>query len=286
MSTITDINTAFPIRRLIRVGLLAAVALLMSYPLLWLVSSSFKPESIIFSDAGFDLNHFTLQNYIEGWNKLGMPFGVFMLNSAFICLLAIVGNLFSCSLAAYAFARLQFPFSRTAFAIMLVTLMLPMHVTILPQYIAFQSVGAVNTVLPLVLPKFFAVDAFFIFLLVQFIRGIPRDLDQAAEMDGCNKYQIFWYIIFPVCRPALVLVAIFSFLWTWNDFFSQLIYLSSAENYTAPLALNLFIDATSGESAWGMLFAMSLITLLPLFVLFMLFQRQLAEGIATTGLKG
>lgn len=286
MSTATDINISAPIRRVIRIVLLVAVTLLMSYPLLWLISSSFKPESIIFSDAGLDLSHFTVQNYVEGWNKLGMPFGVFMLNSALICLLAIVGNLFSCSLAAYAFARLHFPFSRTAFAIMLVTLMLPMHVTILPQYIAFQSIGAVNTILPLILPKFFAVDAFFVFLLVQFIRGIPRDLDQAAEMDGCNKYQIFWYIVFPVCRPALVLVAVFSFLWTWNDFFSQLIYLSSAENYTAPLALNLFIDATSGESAWGMLFAMSVITLLPLLVLFMLFQRQLAEGIATTGLKG
>lgn len=286
MSTITDINISTQVRRVIRIILLAGIALLMSYPLLWLISSSFKPESIIFSDAGLDLSHFTFQNYVEGWNKLGMPFGVFMLNSAFICLLAIVGNLFSCSLAAYAFARLHFPFSKAAFTIMLLTLMLPMHVTILPQYIAFQSIGAVNTILPLILPKFFAVDAFFIFLLVQFIRGIPRDLDQAAEMDGCNKYQIFWYIIFPVCRPALVLVAIFSFLWTWNDFFSQLIYLSSAENYTAPLALNLFIDATSGESAWGMLFAMSVITLLPLFVLFMLFQRQLAEGIATTGLKG
>ncbi|GLQ58006.1 carbohydrate ABC transporter permease [Devosia nitrariae] len=275
-----------PARRAGRMLLLIAVAVLMSYPLLWLIASSFKPESLIFSDPGLIPAQFTLANYLEGWNRLGVPFGIFMLNSAVICVLAIVGNLFSCSVAAYAFARLEFPFSKLAFGLMLLTLMLPFHVTVLPQYIVFQNLGAVNTIIPLVLPKFFAVDAFFIFLLVQFIRGIPRDLDQAAEMDGCNKYQIFWHIIFPICRPALVLVAIFTFLWTWSDFFSQLIYLNQVEKYTAPLALNLFIDATSGESAWGMLFAMSVITLLPLFILFVLFQRQIAEGIATTGLKG
>jgi multiple sugar transport system permease protein len=278
-------KTSIPGRTLRTVALIA-VALLMSYPLLWLASSSLKPEQLIFSEPGLIPAAFTWSNYVEGWSRLGVPFGAFMLNSVVICILSIVGNLFSCSLAAYAFARLEFPFSKLAFALMLVTLMLPFHVTVLPQYIVFQNLGLVNTIVPLVLPKFFAVDAFFIFLLVQFIRGIPRDLDQAAEMDGCNKYQIFYFIIFPICRPALVLVAIFTFLWTWNDFFSQLIYLSQVERYTAPLALNLFIDATSGESAWGMLFAMSVITLLPLFILFVIFQRQIAEGIATTGLKG
>lgn len=282
----TAIAKTSPPGRAIRTIALIAVALLMSYPLLWLASSSLKPEQLIFSEPGLIPSAFTWNNYADGWSRLGVPFGAFMLNSVVICILSIVGNLFSCLLAAYAFARLEFPFSKLAFALMLVTLMLPFHVTVLPQYIVFQSLGLVNTIVPLTLPKFFAVDAFFIFLLVQFIRGIPRDLDQAAEMDGCNKYQIFLYIIFPICRPALVLVAIFTFLWTWNDFFSQLIYLSQVERYTAPLALNLFIDATSGESAWGMLFAMSVITLLPLFFLFIIFQRQIAEGIATTGLKG
>jgi multiple sugar transport system permease protein len=264
---------------------LVLVALAMSYPLLWLAASSLKPESQIFSGGGLMPETFTLHNYIDGWSRLGVTFGAFMLNSFLICVLSIVGNLFSCTLAAYAFARLKFPFSKAAFAVMLVTIMLPFHVTVLPQYIVFQKLGLVNTYWPLVLPKFFAVDAFFIFLMVQFIRGIPRDLDQAAEMDGCNRYQIFWYIVFPICRPALALTAVFTFIWTWNDFFKQLIYLNDIHKYTAPLALNLFIDATSGESAFGMLFAMSIVTLLPLFILFVLFQRQLAEGIATTGMK-
>jgi multiple sugar transport system permease protein len=285
----TDTNIAQPRRLPITISrhvVLIALALLMGYPLLWLISSSFKPEQVIFSEPGLIPDPFTLSNYIEGWNKLGMPFAAFMLNSVIICVLCIVGNLFSCTLAAYAFARLEFPFSKVAFAIMLATIMLPFHVTILPQYIVFQKLGAVNSFIPLVLPKFFAVDAFFVFLLVQFIRGIPRELDQAAEMDGSNKYQTFWYIIFPLCRPALVIVAVFTFLWTWNDFFAQLIYLTQTGKYTAALALNLFIDATSGESAWGMLFAMSVVTLVPIFVLFVAFQKQLAEGIATTGLKG
>jgi len=282
-------STATPNRlpsKLIRHVALILIALAMSYPLLWLLSSSFKPERVIFSEPGLVPDPFTLDNYIQGWTKLGMPFAVFIFNSAVICALSILGNLFSCTLAAYAFARLDFPYSRFAFAIMLVTLMLPFHVTVLPQYIMFQKLGVVNSIIPLVLPKFFAVDAFFVFLLVQFIRTIPRDLDHAAEMDGSNKYQTFWHIIFPLCRPALVIVAVFTFLWTWNDFFSQLIYLTQTDKYTSALALNLFIDATSGESAWGMLFAMSVITLIPIFVLFVLFQRQLADGIATTGLKG
>ena len=264
---------------------LVVIALVMSYPLLWLVASSFKIEQVIFSEPGLWPDPFTLSNYVDGWTKVGVPFAAFMLNSALICVLCILGNLFSCTLAAYAFARLRFPFSKIAFAVMLGTIMLPFHVTVLPQYIMFQKLGAVNTIIPLVLPKFFAVDAFFIFLLVQFIRDIPRELDQAAEIDGANRYQIFWYVIFPLCRPAMVIVAVFTFLWTWNDFFSQLIYLTRIENYTAALALNLFVDATSGESAWGMLFAMSVVTLAPIFVLFVLFQKQLADGIATTGLK-
>lgn len=268
-----------------RHALLVLLALAMSYPLLWMVASSFKLEQMIFSEPGLLPNPFTLSNYVEGWTKVGVPFAVFMLNSAVICVLCILGNLFSCTLAAYAFARLDFPFSKVAFALMLGTIMLPFHVTVLPQYIMFQKLGAVNTIIPLVLPKFLAVDAFFVFLLVQFIRGVPRELDQAAEIDGANRYQTFWYVILPLCKPALVIVAVFTFLWTWNDFFSQLIYLTRTENYTAALALNLFIDATSGESAWGMLFAMSVITLAPIFALFVLFQKQLADGIATTGLK-
>ena len=266
-----------------RHALLIALALVMSYPLLWMVASSFKPEQLIFSEPGLvpPLHRVELR---RGWTKVGVPFAVFMLNSVTICVLCILGNLFSCTLAAYAFARLDFPFSRIAFAIMLGTIMLPFHVTVLPQYIMFQKLGAVNTIIPLVLPKFFAVDAFFIFLLVQFIRGIPRELDAAAEIDGANRYQTFWYVIFPLCKPALVIVAVFTFLWTWNDFFSQLIYLTRTENYTAALALNLF-RRDQRRIRLGHALRHVGHHPRPIFLLFVLFQKQLADGIATTGLK-
>jgi multiple sugar transport system permease protein len=168
---------------------------------------------------------------------------------------------------------------------MLGTLMLPYHVTLVPQYVVFLKLGWVNTFLPLVVPKFLATDAFFIFLMVQFFRGIPRDLFEAARMDGCGDWRIYRKIILPLSIPVLATAAIFSFLWTWEDFFGPLVYLSDIRKYTVPLALRTFVDSTS-QSAWGPLFAMSILSLVPVFLFFLLFQRLLIQGIATSGLKG
>ena len=163
--------------------------------------------------------------------------------------------------------------------------MLPFHVTVVPQYIIFNFLGWTNTFLPLVVPIFFAVDAFFIFLMVQFIRGIPVELEQAAMVDGCNRFQIFTKIILPLLAPALVTTTIFTFIWTYNDFFSQLLYLSTERRYTVSLGLRQFVDA-SGQSAWGPMFAMTTLSLVPVILVFAFFQRRLVEGLATTGLKG
>jgi multiple sugar transport system permease protein len=168
---------------------------------------------------------------------------------------------------------------------MLGTLMLPFHVTVVPQYIIFNMLGWTNTFLPLIVPKFFAVDAFFIFLMVQFIRGLPVELEQAAMVDGCGRIQIFALIILPLLAPALVTTTIFTFIWTWNDFFTQLLYLNTEKNYTVSLGLRQFLDS-SGQSAWGPMFAMTTLSLVPVFIVFLFFQRRLVEGIATTGLKG
>ena len=197
---------------------------------------------------------------------------------------AIVGNLIACSLAAFAFARLRFPLKNLWFAIMLGTLMLPNHVTLIPQYILFSKLGWVNTVLPLIVPKFLATDAFFIFLLVQFIRTLPRELDEAARIDGCGFFGIYWRIIMPLAMPALASTAIFTFIWTYNDFLTPLIYLSSPEKATIPIALRSFMDAESG-STYGPLFAMSVVALIPIFGFFISAQRYLIRGVATTGLK-
>jgi multiple sugar transport system permease protein len=260
-------------------------ALVMIYPLLWMLSSSFKPEDLIFSNTSLFSPQWMSDNYSGGWNALDYPFTMFFVNSFIICMGAIIGNLISCSMAAYAFARLRFKYKAFWFVLMQGMILLPTHVLIVPQYILFKDLGWVNTFLPLVVPKFLATDAFFIFLMLQFIRGIPRELDDAAKMDGCSWFGFYWRVILPLALPALVTSAIFTFIWTWNDFFTQLIYLNDETLYTVPLALRAFLDS-NGNSAYGQLFAMSLASLLPVIGFFLIFQRLLIEGASTSGLKG
>ncbi|GAA0951680.1 carbohydrate ABC transporter permease [Kribbella koreensis] len=263
---------------------LAGSALVMLYPVIWMVVSSLRPGNEIFRDPGILVKDLKIENYRVGWNALTEPFTRYLLNSAVVVLGAILGNLVSCSMAAYAFARLEFTAKRLWFAIMLLSIMLPIHVVIVPQYILFSRAGWINTFLPLVVPKLLATDAFFVFLMVQFIRGIPRELDEAARIDGCGRAGIFLRVILPLMVPALATTAIFTFIWTWNDFFSQLIYLTDPKMYTVPVALRSFVDATTSTS-WGSMFAMSVVSLVPVFLAFLLGQRFLIKGIATTGIK-
>jgi len=266
-------------------ALLCLASLAMLYPLLWMLASSFKPEDEIFGNASLWPSSFSLASYWRGWSGLQVSFGRFFLNSLIISVLSVIGNVLSCSLAAYAVARLQFRGRAFWFALMMGTLMLPYHVTLIPQYILFLDLGWIDTFLPLVVPKFLAVDAFFIFLLVQFFRALPRELDEAAEIDGCGAFGIYWRIILPLSLPALATAAIFTFIFTWDDFFGPLVYLNDMNSYTVQLGLRSFVDST-GKSDWGALFAMSTVTLLPVFAFFVFFQRLLIQGIATTGLKG
>tara|TARA_R110000868_G_scaffold204702_5_gene452844 strand:+ start:7146 stop:8030 length:885 start_codon:yes stop_codon:yes gene_type:complete len=268
---------------LIHVALLAA-SILMLYPLFWLLAASFRPENEIFTSASIIPSSWSIDSYIRGWNGLRTSFGTFYINSFIISGLSVVGNVLACSMAAYAFARLNFKFKSFWFAMMLMTLMLPYQVTLIPQYVLFRSLGWVNTFLPLVVPKFLAADGFFIFLMVQFFRGLPRELDEAAQMDGCSPWRIYWKIILPLSTPVLATAAIFTFIWTWDDFFGPLIYLSEMKSYTVMLGLRTFTDST-GESDFGGLFAMSVLSLVPIFLFFLFFQRMLIEGIATTGMK-
>jgi multiple sugar transport system permease protein len=263
---------------------LIAASVLMIYPLLWLIASSFRPNDLIFRTPGLWVNQLYVDNYTKGWFALSSPFGTYIINSAIVVIGAIAGNLFACTLAAYAFARLRFRLKTLWFAIMLMTIMLPIHVIVVPQYIIFNKLGFVNTFVPLILPKFLATDAFFVFLMVQFIRGIPQELDEAARIDGCGHWRIFTRVMLPLMGPAIATTAIFTFIWTWSDFFTPLIYLTDPIAYTVPVALRGFLDATSGSN-WGAMFAMSVVTLIPLFLVFLFGQRFLVKGIATTGGK-
>jgi multiple sugar transport system permease protein len=271
-------------RSVIKHVLLIAASLIMIYPLLWLIASSLRPNDVIFRTPGIWVSDLYVENYTQGWHALANPFGVYIINSAIVVLGAIAGNLFACTLAAYAFARLKFRLKTLWFAIMLMTIMLPFHVVVVPQYIIFNQLGWVNTFVPLILPKFLATDAFFVFLMVQFIRGIPKELDEAARIDGCGHWKIFSRVMLPLMGPAIATTAIFTFIWTWSDFFTPLIYLTDPIAYTVPVALRGFLDATAGSN-WGAMFAMSVVTLLPLFLVFLFGQRFLVKGIATTGGK-
>lgn len=265
--------------------LLGFSAVLMLYPLLWMIMSSFKPDELIFSQPTKLPTSFDISSYIEGWTALRVPFGTFYKNSFVIAILAVFGNLLACSMTAYAFARLEFKGRKFWFVLMLGTLMLPYHVTLVPQYVLFLNLGWVNTILPLVLPKYLAVEAFFIFLMVQFFRGIPREIDEAARMDGCSTWRIYWKIMLPLSTPVLATAAIFSFIWTYDDFLGPLIYLNDMRTYTVPLALRAFVDSSGGESLYGELFAMSALSLLPVFIVFLSFQRLIIRGVAMGALK-
>lgn len=266
---------------------LIVLSIIMIYPVLWMLFSSFKPTSEIFSSPGLLPDHWTFANYISGWQGVGgVSFGTFFFNSLIISVCVVIGSLFIASLTGFAFARLKFKFRGIMFAMMLATIMLPIQVTLIPQYVIFHKLGWVNTFLPLIVPSFVGVSItpFFIFLMVQFIRGLPKELDEAATIDGCTRFQLFWRIILPLSKPAMITISIFAFYWTWDDFFSQLIYLSDPGKFTASTGLNLFLS-NAGTSQWGALFAMSILSVIPVIVVFIIFQKHLVKGVSTTGMK-
>jgi multiple sugar transport system permease protein len=267
------------------VVLLALTAIIL-YPLVWLVFSTFKPSSEFGQNPGLIPENPTIDNYLKVFDGIaGTPLWRFFGNSLLIAVSAVIGILASSALAAYAFARIKFKGVGVLFAAMIGTLLLPFHVIIIPQYIMFQKLELVDTYVPLILPKFLATEAFFVFLMVQFIRNIPRDMDEAARIDGAGHTRIFFSIILPLIRPALITSAIFAFIWTWNDFLGPLLYVNSPEKYPLPIALRLYNDATS-TSDYGATVAVSFLALLPILIFFIVFQRFLVDGVATQGLKG
>lgn len=273
-----------PASRFLRHVILVGLGVIMLYPLLWMISSSFKPSAEVFTDTGLIPATWELGNYSEGWDALRYPFHTYLLNSLLIAVLNMIGNMLSCSMAAYAFARLRFRGRRVFFAAMMATMLLPAQVVLIPQYIIFSRLGWLNTYLPLTVPAFFATNAFFIFLLVQFMRALPMELQDAAKIDGAGPFRTYWSVIMPLTVPAMATVAIFTFIASWGDFFGPLLYLTDQRLFTVPLALRQFLG-TTGASEWGQMFAMSIVSLLPVIAFFFIGQRYLINGIATTGMK-
>lgn len=267
--------------------LVFAVGLVMIYPLIWMVMSSFKPTNTIFQTAGSLIPEtFTFENYINGWKGFAkVTFATFFKNSLFISVVATIGTVISSAIVAYGFARFKFKGKKLLFSAMLLSMMLPAQVLMIPQYLWYQKLNWVGSYMPLIVPYFFAIQGFFVYLISNFISGIPRDLDEAAKIDGCSYVSIFTKIILPLIKPALVTAGIFSFMWRWDDFLSALLYVNKSTKYPVSLALKLFCDPGS-SSDYGAMFAMASLSILPSVLIFIFFQRYLVEGISTSGLKG
>jgi oligogalacturonide transport system permease protein len=265
---------------------LLAVAVLMLYPLAWLVGATFKSNTEIYTSVGLWPSRLDFGAYAKGWKtSTEFTFATYFLNSFAIVVPRIIVTVISCVLVAYAFARFEFWGKKTLFAVMVGTMMLPLIILRLPQYLMFREFGWLDTYAPLIVPSAFATDTFFVFMLVQFLRGIPRDMEEAAQIDGCNALQMLWHIIVPLLKPAIIAVVVFQFIWTMNDFMGPLIYLSTVENYPVSLALKMSIGATE-EVEWANVIAISVVSLIPSVAVFFMAQRYFIEGAASSGIKG
>jgi oligogalacturonide transport system permease protein len=250
------------------------------------VGATFKSNAEIFTEIGFIPDRIGFEAYVKGWKtSTEYTFATYFINSFLITLSRIAVTVVSCVLVAYAFARFEFWGKKILFSIMIGTMMLPLIVLRLPQYLMFRELGMLDSYWPLILPSAFATDTFFVFLLVQFLRGIPREMEEAAMIDGCNALQMLWHIIVPLLKPAIVSVIVFQFIWTMNDFMGPLIYLASVEKYPVSLALKMSIGATE-EVEWANVIAISVVALLPSVAVFFAAQKHFIEGAASSGIKG
>lgn len=273
-------------RNFIVYGFLSLLALVIAYPIVWLFFSSFKESSEIFTSIRLLPEQWIVSGYAEGWRSTSQyPFTLFLTNSLKLVVPTVLMTCVSSCLVAYGFTRFTFPMKKFWFAVMISTMMLPNTILVIPRYILFNHFDALNSYRPFYLLAIFAANPFFSFLLVQFFRGIPRELDEAATIDGCTRLGILARVILPLAVTPLITVALFQTMWTWNDFFNPLIYIDSVKLYPISLGLRLAIDADTAVN-WSKIIAMTVVSMLPLILMFLFLQRYFVAGIATTGLKG
>jgi len=275
---------AYRIRRAFAYIFLTALAIGFAVPFLWLISTSLKPPPQIFKlPPQWIPNPFVWQNYYKAVTAI--PFFLYLKNTLYIALFNVIASVISCSMVAYGFSIVKWPGRDTLFMVVIATLMIPYVVLLIPTFIIFKNLGWINTPHPLTVPALFG-SAFFIFLLRQFYLSIPEDLTDAARIDGANDLQIYWNIVLRLSRPALMVVALFTFMWNWNDFLGPMLLLHKPEMMTAPLALVAFQGSSRVAPKYSMLFAGSVLSTLPLIILFFLFQRRLIAGIMSGAIKG
>ncbi|MDF2888594.1 MAG: sugar transporter permease [Lacrimispora sp.] len=278
--------TARTVRTIIIYAAMTLLGILMLYPLMWMFFSSFKTNQEIFGGVGLLPKEPVWDTYKNGWKGTGqITYLMFFKNTFLLVMPTVLFTVFSSAIVAYGFARFKFRLKKPLFILMISTLMLPNAILIIPRYLLFNKLGWLNTYLPFIMPAAFACYPFFIYMMIQFFRGLPRDFDEAATIDGCNTFQVFMKILLPLCKPALFSAAIFQFIWTWNDFFNSLIYVNSVKKFPIVLALRMSLDATSASN-WNQVLAMSVLSLLPGTILFFAAQKYFVEGVTSAGVKG
>lgn len=267
--------------------MLAAIGAMLIYPFFWLVGSSFKTTFEIFSDPSFIPKNPSLNGYINGWNAAGgADFGTFFKNTYIYVLIKVFVTVFAAVITSYGFSRFDFFLKKQLMAILIATLLFPGTVILVPSYLLFNKIGWVDSYLPLIIPSLFAGDTFFVFLLIQFFRTLPRDMDEAAMIDGCGAIQRLINILIPMLKPAIITVVLFQFIWTGNEFLGPMIYISSVFKFPVAVGLKLSLDGASGVIAWENTMAMSVLAIIPSLIAFVCAQRHFVEGISTSGLKG
>lgn len=265
---------------------IAILGFIMVYPVLWMISGSLKNNSEILSGSlSLIPPAWRWDNFTRGWAGFGhVTFTTYFKNSLIITTIATLGTVISSALIAYALSRVKFVGRKFWFTLMIGTMLLPSQVVMIPQYLIYNRIGWVGTVLPLIVPHFFGAP-FFIYMMMQFMMSIPRELDEAAIIDGCSKYSVFTRVVFPLLKPSIISTIIIQFYWKWDDYMGPMLYLGKPTSYTVSIAVKLFADVTS-TTDYGAMFAMSTLSMIPVFLIFLVFNRYLVDGISTSGLKG
>ena len=267
--------------------ILTVIATIMIYPLLWLLGASFKTNEEIFSSVWFMPPRIEMSVYSKAWQTV-TPFtmGHFFLNTFKIIVPKTVFAVVSSVVVAYGFARFDFPFKKLFFALLMCSMLMPSIVTLLPNYLLWNKLDLIDTYVPLTLPSLFACEGMFVFILIQFLKGVPKEFDEAARIDGCGVFATLFFVLVPCIKPAMISIAVFTFLWTMNDFLAPLIMIHSVEKYTLSLALRLSVDSTGQGYEQRNIIAMSVIGLIPSVTVFALAQKKFVKGITMGGLSG
>lgn len=270
----------------IRYVILILLGVILIFPLVYMFFGTFKSNEEIFGTLKLLPDTFSLDGYAEGWKGSGqVSFGTYMWNSCLVVIPTVILTVISSLITAYGFGRFNFPGKKIMFAVMMALMMLPSSVLLVPRYLLFVDLNWIDTYNVFWIPAALGTSSFFVYMFIQFFRGIPRELDEAARIDGCSSFRILTHILIPLSKPAVISASIFQFIWTWNDFFQQYIYISSVSKYTVSLGLRMALDTTS-VIVWKEILAMSLVAVLPCVIIFFCLQKYFVEGIATSGLKG